>query len=658
MEVLEQGKPVGAVLHVDGSFRDPGGSGRRILPGPGLVSGQHDRLVAGRQPGGQLAGHSAPVGSQDPHPRTLGHLGRPPGQDHAPIRLLGGIGLVRSQDFGPLEAGIGQRLPPDGGAGQRMVGTAGVGEAPPAVQLPEGQVQPTLAPEVLEGHEVARGCQQVPAVLQGLGQVAGGVQHIGRDDQVVAVIVEALGSGILLDVEHPVGDRRLCPSEASLGLCEEARGDVGVGVVEAPAGEFRQHRGGGRARARPDLDHSQPPGFGHLLQQCRHRVGQHLVGRPRCRRLQVQVGRSGLTAAEQQRQRVGFAFEYLGQGAGAAPEQADLGRAVLVSSRHLRRELLGVGGHLWRQGIGGSRLDGEGLAHGINHARSGQQLEESAEESAVLGQRPELPAQPVRLDQLAGSALPAETFKRLQRVAPRQSLQVRQQTGPAGPVHARGIEVSRERAGTTGYRGGTGKEIGRHHSRGQGPVPPHDLVHQVVQAVGRGEQRRPGGPLARVGVQAADLGAVDGVEPQVGCDDLTGPAGWGVCSARLAQAGAADQLVRERAPEPQSLPSERQVGSAVLGAGGSPGRGHHLEAAVQHEWVQRRVAAGAAGQGHFAHRLAVADPQRAQRAERFAEIDTRAGSGLVELRQIGAGEFGREPLQFEPLGARRRPGER
>ena len=116
----------------------------------------------------------------------------------------------------------------------------------------------------------------------------------------------------------------------------------------------------------------------------------------------------------------------------------------------------------------------------------------------------------------------------------------------------------------------------------------------------------------------------------------------------------AEQPVLQRAVEPQSLPSERQVGGTVLRTGGASSGGHHLEAAVEQERVHHRAAAvHAVGQGHLAQRLAVANRQRVQRAERFAEVHSRIGPGPVELRDVDRGEIGPELLQFERLGTGR-----
>ena len=323
-----------------------------------------------------------------------------------------------------------------------------------------------------------------------------------------------------------------------------------------------------------------------------------------------------------------------------------------VAVGHLRGEPLGIVEQCLNSGIGRTvRCDDEPVTVGGGQAGSDQHLEEPPEEAAVLGEHPQLLAQPLRLDHLARSALPAQPLQRPLRVGPRQPLQVDQEVRPAAPVDAHILEIRRERPRVSGHRPRIRHEVGGHHARCQRAVPPDHLVEQLVDALIGREQRRPGGPLDRVGVQAAQLGAVVGVEPQVGGDDLAGPVSL---PARLAQHGVADQPVPERAGEPQPLPSERQVGRAVLESGGAAGRGHHLEAAVEQQGVQLCApAVGAVGQGHLSQGLPVAGPQRPQRPERVTELDSRIGPGPVEVDQVDRGQAGSELLQVPSLGTRR-----
>ena len=105
------------------------------------------------------------------------------------------------------------------------------GEAPPAVELPEGEIHPAQTAKVLERDQVPGRCKQSPAVRQRLLQVACRVQYVGRYGQVVAVEVEALFNGVLLDIERAVLDASPAIAEACLRFREEAGRDVGVHVT-------------------------------------------------------------------------------------------------------------------------------------------------------------------------------------------------------------------------------------------------------------------------------------------------------------------------------------------------------------------------------------------------------------------------------------------
>ena len=257
---------------VDSGLIQPG-----LVIAGGTIANHHHRLIPGRQLLRQGLGCIARIRCQYPNAGLLAHLCRSLSQDHPAIGLSAGVRRVQAQDFCRRESRVSQRLKPHVGAGQGVMGAIVVGKPPPAVQWPEGEVQPAEAAESLQGHQIARRCQQPSTIAQRLIQELGGVQHVGRDHQVVAVLLEALLHGVDFDVQHPVVDRRLCSAKASLRLGEEAGGNIGVGVVKALGGELGQHRRSCRPGARPHLQHSQPPALRQIGQQCRHRVAEQAV---------------------------------------------------------------------------------------------------------------------------------------------------------------------------------------------------------------------------------------------------------------------------------------------------------------------------------------------------------------------------------------------
>ena len=83
-----------------------------------------------------------------------------------------------------------------------MTGPVYIVESPPAVQHAKGQVVPAASLHILQGHHLTGRGEQFPAVGQGFPEVAGGVENVGRDHEVVAVRFEALGSWVFLDIQR------------------------------------------------------------------------------------------------------------------------------------------------------------------------------------------------------------------------------------------------------------------------------------------------------------------------------------------------------------------------------------------------------------------------------------------------------------------------
>ena len=194
-----------------------------------------------------------------------------------------------------------------------------------------------------------------------LVQVARGVQHVGRDDQVPSVGLEALVHRVLLDVQHAVVDGGVRVAEARLRIGEESRGDVGVHVVEPSGGKLGQDAVGRRADAGTHLQHPQQPPLRQLVDERANHLPHHPVRRPPHRGQPIQIAGRRLRITEQQRQRVLVAAEHRGQGAGAAPKQPDLVRRVREALRQPGQKHLGIARHPARQRLVGSDRDHEAL---------------------------------------------------------------------------------------------------------------------------------------------------------------------------------------------------------------------------------------------------------------------------------------------------------
>ena len=462
------------------------GGERLGVSGPSSA-GQDDRLVARRQPLREIRGEAVLVRGQDPGARKLPHLRRSLRHDHALVHRLGRIGLVHSENFDLLETGVGERPPPHRGTGESVMRTEVVGEAPPAVELPEGEIHPAQTAKVLERDQVPGRCEQSPAVRQRLLQVACRVQYVGRYGQVIAVEVEALFDRVLLDIERAVLDASPAIAEACLRFREETRRDVGVHVVEAPFGELRQHRRGRGSRTRSDLDHPEPPSRRERGHEGADRLAQHLVRRARHRRPQVEIGRGRLPAAEEQRQGIGLPPKHVGERAARAPEQPDLGQPVRIALLHplgMRLRILGK-----RRGprVPGSRPHHEGVVLLRQHPGSGRHLEHPAEEALVFRVDVQRLAQLLGPDSLPDLSDPSQPIQVCDREGLRPPLQVRQQGVPTPGIDPGITQVVREEAGAGLDRGRAGEEIRGLHSGRQGAFLPRHFVEQLVDAFDRRE---------------------------------------------------------------------------------------------------------------------------------------------------------------------------
>ena len=460
------------------------------------------------------------VRRQNPRAGGFFYLRRTLGHDHALVRNPGCIGLIHAQHHGFGKTRVTERPAPHRRVRQGVMRAVVVGKAPPAVQLPEGQVHPAQAAEVLQRHQLSRRRQEVQAVPQRFSQIARGVQDVGGDQQVIAVGVEALGDGVFLDIQRTVFDASAAVAEAGLRFREEACGDIRVGIIEPSFRQFRQDGVGRRSGACPDLQHPQPPSFGQPGYKRPDCISQQAVRGARHRRFQVQVGRGRLAAAEQEGQRVGLAAQHLPQGAAGAPEQPNLGLAVRIASGYLIGKLFGILRQVFRQRLCGSQEHGETVVRLRHYPGFGKHFEHAAEQAFVLLSDVQSLLQRLRVYGLTCLALPAQFFQGCQRARARPPLQVLQQGIPALGRDSCFCQVISEqlRFGCNGCR--TREEVRGFHSGGEGVIAPHDFVQQVLHALDCREQRSPCCPLYRVTVNTADQNPVSIVNAHFTAQDL------------------------------------------------------------------------------------------------------------------------------------------
>ena len=171
-----------------------------------------------------------------------------------------------------------------------MVRAIGIGKTPPAVQLSENQIHPASAALVLQRHQLPRRRQEFPAVVQRLVQVARRVQHVGCNQQVIAVGIEALRQRVPFNIQHPVFHGVVIISETRLRFRKKSGGYIRIRVAEATGRKLRQDAIGRRSDARSDLQHSQHPAARQFGHKRLHHFPQHPVRRSPHRRIPVEIG--------------------------------------------------------------------------------------------------------------------------------------------------------------------------------------------------------------------------------------------------------------------------------------------------------------------------------------------------------------------------------
>ena len=136
-QAIEQRGPGFAPLGFHGRIDDARAGRLGKLAGARRRAGEHDRLVVRRERVREFSRNVTPVGGQNPRPGLSRDFRRTLRHDHAPVRVRIRVRLVEAEDRDVFEAGVCERLSPDGGGRERVVRAVMVGEPPPAVQLPE-----------------------------------------------------------------------------------------------------------------------------------------------------------------------------------------------------------------------------------------------------------------------------------------------------------------------------------------------------------------------------------------------------------------------------------------------------------------------------------------------------------------------------------------
>ena len=279
-----------------------------------------------------------------------------------------------------------------------MIRPVAVGEPPPTVELSEDQVHPTPAPLVLERYELTGRSEQPAAMIERLVQVLRRVEHVGRDDHVIAMEVETLRNRVLFDIQHAVLDGVPGLAETGLRFREETRRNIRIGVVVTARAKLGEDAGGRRADARPDFDHLEPPPFRQRSDDHLDHVPHHQVRGFPHRRLHIEIAGTRFLVAEQQGQGILPATEHFRQSAGATTKQGDLAGAVGMQSGQPGRTFRGVRRNSFRERIAGPDSHDETVILLFQHARIRQQVQHPSEKVLVLVENAQLPPQAFSVD--------------------------------------------------------------------------------------------------------------------------------------------------------------------------------------------------------------------------------------------------------------------
>ncbi len=161
-----------------------------------------------------------------------------------------------------VEAGPGEHAAPrfGGQAGAAVEAQVAVLPGPPAVEQPEREVQEQRAGGEFVEHQHAAVGEQGAGVAHGCAGVAGGVQDVGGQHDVVRA-GEALSGRVTFHIEQRGPQVRMGVAEFLAGPAQEQLRHVGEAVFRDRCGapvQPGEHRGGGAARTGADFQDAHP----------------------------------------------------------------------------------------------------------------------------------------------------------------------------------------------------------------------------------------------------------------------------------------------------------------------------------------------------------------------------------------------------------------
>ena len=445
------------------------------------------------------------------------------------------------------------------------------------------------------------------------------MHDVGCEDQVEALLGEALCDRILFKVEHLQAHERMFRAEAFAGALDEGAADVGEGVLGSALAQPWQHVRRGAAGAGADLQDAQRACCTAAFHSRRDKLRHEAVEEPRRRRITVEaLGGVGRPGREQQLQRVAIAVQRGGQFAAGA-----FGEFLFGGDRR------GHGGARQGPRFAERTSDHPRLPIAREPALFGEDREQALEQLPMALDDAELCGQRDAVEALASRGRPAQAHDRLCDESSAQRVELRQRRVVGRDA---GRPVQRHDA----FARSAGQFAEHERARGlrRRCIAPDDLVDQVVdRALAEAQQRRRVDALESQVEQLRDGCAVGIEHVQVG-------------AARAALLCRLGDDVRPAVPgrarhEPVAADRQRQV-ERVVGLARKRDS-QQLQATVELHRVE--VIGATFGfelgvQRHFADGLARTAPDAVQRLEGRPEVEPALRQAGVEghaVDGLGAG---------------------
>ena len=222
---------------------------------------------------GQTRGNTLRIGKNYPGFSILSHRWLSGHMLSRPLRHDDSLSLLLNR-FNRGKAMRQQQRLPLGGGQQRVILPL-IRKAPPTGGEAKGEIEPAAGASRFEQHELAAGLEQLAHMGQGLGQIFGGMEHIGGNHQVGLSWRKALGDRCALDVERLIA-HKVIGGKPVMHPLHKGRADIGKRIVGALLGQQGQQAGGRATGSRADLHNANAARRG----QMRKRVLDKLLDQP------------------------------------------------------------------------------------------------------------------------------------------------------------------------------------------------------------------------------------------------------------------------------------------------------------------------------------------------------------------------------------------